>query len=420
MLPVRGDESIALLAELAADDLLCAGCRYATGIVPYAMCAALAWPALSKVVPTDVLLVITFVFALMPWAGLPPGLTPVLVLWRLRGWVPHPWAATQRTVAHTAVLVLVSPILIPAFFASALLLFWPIHTDYRRYRELTGERPAGAAMRRGEKYDWRTWLNTRWVQSFGYVDVTDPNLPILTAAIKDNPVSYLKLLMRRQKGNAGRETGTRRRQRVPQQPQREELEGEPVEALPQREGERPVMLRGQPHRQIDQQPPSVNDPEWGRLHSALVASVFGTGSGNANAAEAIKPMPWLIYPPKSTGCGVFRSVDSLHEGTGAESLRFTPSSLCKCCDDVVGQNGEWAHVHRLDSSWHVLLSPADAATVLKAGYGELMPVAALGWVPVGYVLIYAPRSQHEVEALLRILEASWFYCAHEWEGAKHE
>ena len=386
----RAGESVALpaelaeLAELAAAARPCDGCRYATGIVPYAMCATLAWPTLSKVVPSDVLLVMTFIFALMPWAGLPPGLTPVLVLWRLRGWVPHPWAATQRTVAHTAVLVLVSPILIPAVFASALLLFWPIHTDYRRYRELTSAGPAAAAARRGEKYDWRTWLNTRWVQSFGYADVTDPNLPILTAAIQDNPVSYLKLSMPREKGKAGRETGTRRRQRVAQQPQREEPEGEAVESLPQREGERPVMLRGQPHRQIDQRPPSTDDPEWARLHSALIASVFGSGLASADAAAAVKPMPWLTYPPMASGCGVFRSVDSLSEGTAAESLRFTPSSFCKCCDDVVDQNGEWARVHRLDSSWHVLLPPADAAAVLKAGYGELAPLAALGWLPVGY------------------------------------
>eukprot|EP01043_Picozoa_sp_COSAG02_P038575 COSAG02_NODE_2984_length_7618_cov_6.217981_5_plen_395_part_00 len=393
------------------------------GILPYATTAALSWPPLSNFAPTDVLLVLISVFALMPWAGLPPGLTPILVLWRLRGWVPHPWAAKKRTVLQTAVLVLVSPILIPAVFGAALLLFWPIHMDYMRYRESTGEQLGGtvaaaASVQRGEKHDWRKWLNTRWVETFGYTDVTDPKLDILTAAIQENPVSYLRMSVPRNKAKGGKETGTQRG-RGPRESPHEE--GEMTHILPQREGERPLMLRGQPHRQIDQLPPSINDPDWARLNAGLMASVFGTTSDHADASTAdVKRMPWLIYPPQRTGCGVFRSVDSLYEGTGAKSLRFTPSSFCKCCDDVVDRKGEWAHVHRLDRSWHVLLSPADTAAVLQSGYGEIWPVAALGWVPVGYVLIYAPRNPEEIEVLLRILEASWMYCAHEWEGSGRE
>lgn len=393
------------------------------GILPYATTAALAWPPLSKLIPTDVLLVLVSVFTLMPWAGLPPGLTPILLLWRLRGWVPHPWAAKQRTVTQTGVLVLLSPILIPSVFAAALLLFWPIYMDYKRYRKSTGEHSSGpvaaaASVQRGEKHDWRKWLNTRWVQSFGYTDVTDPNLHILTVAIQENPVSYLRLSMPREKDKGGKEKGKQRRE-----PPQESLnaEGEIIDLLPRREGERPLMLRGQPHRQIDQHPPSVNDPEWARLSSGFMASVFGATSDHADASAAsAKRMPWMIYPPQRTGCGVFRAVDSLYEGTGAKSLRFTPSSFCKCCDDVVDRKGEWAHVHRLDHSWHVLLSPADTAAVLKSGYGEIWPAAALGWVPVGYVLIYAPRNREEIEVVLRILEASWMYCAHEWEGSARE
>ena len=131
-------------------------------------------------------------------------------------------------------------------------------------------------------------------------------------------------------------------------------------------------------------------------------------------------MPWLMYPPQGRGLGVFRAVDSLYEGTGAKSLRFTPSSFSKCCGDVVERKGEWAVVQRLDSSWRVLLSPTDAAAVLESGYGELCPAAALGYVPVGYVLIYAPRTREEIEVLLRILEASWLYCSRQWEELDQE
>lgn len=389
------------------------------GVLPYATTAALSWPPLCNLIPTDVLLVLVSVFALMPWAGLPPGLTPVLVLWRLRGWVPHPWAAKQRTVPQTVVLVLVSPILIPAVFAAVLLLFWPIHTDYKRYRESTGGQPGGtlsaaASVQGGEKHDWRKWLNTRWVQSFGYRDVTDSNLEILKAAVQDNPVSYLRLSVPRNKGKGRSQRGRGLQESL-------HKAGETTDILPKRKGERPLMLRGQPHRQIDQKPPSDSDTEWAQLNSALMASVFGTTSEHTDAFTAgVKQMPWLVYPPQRSGCGVFRSVDSLYEGTGAKALRFTPSSFCKCCDDVVDRKGEWAHVHRLDRSWHVLLSPADTAAVLQSGYGEMWPVAALGWVPVGCVLIYAPRNPEEIDVLLRILEASWMYCAHEWEASEQE
>ena len=90
------------------------------GIFPYGMAAAIIWPHLCKIVPADVLLVVIFVFALMPWCGLAPGLTPILVIGRLRGWIPHPWAAKQRTTTHAVLLVILSPILIPAVFAAII------------------------------------------------------------------------------------------------------------------------------------------------------------------------------------------------------------------------------------------------------------------------------------------------------------
>ena len=425
---------------------------YASGIFPYAMVAAMAWPELGRFVPPDALLVFIFIFALMPWAGLAPGLTPILVLCRLRGWVPHPWAGNERATAHTVVLVLVSPILIPAVFAAAVLLFWPIRMDYKRYRESTGETDGGAvasaaaAHRGGEKHDWRKWLNTRWIQSFGFMDVTDPNLAILSDAVRANPVSYLS--QPQEQDEQGQQEQKQKQEKEkekekekdedtdeqePTEAAAEEQEQEEALALPKRAGERPLMLRGQPHRQTNQFPPSHNperSPEWAMHSDALMKSVFGgtadddTPPGgkmrSATAAAAAAPMPWMVHPPMKTGCGVMRGVDSLFEGTGAKALRFTASSFCKCCDDVVSRKGEWAHVHRLDRSWHVLLSPADTVTVLKSGYGDLWPMAALGWVPVGYVLIYAPRNPEEIHILKRILRASWLYCAHGWERGEGE
>jgi len=62
---------------------------------------------------------------------------------------------------------------------------------------------------------------------------------------------------------------------------------------------------------------------------------------------------------------------------------------------------------------HMTLHPADARVVLEAGWGERHPLARGGWfekfVPEGFVMVYAPRGEEDVEVLVRIVEAgAWF------------
>lgn len=59
------------------------------------------------------------------------------------------------------------------------------------------------------------------------------------------------------------------------------------------------------------------------------------------------------------------------------------------------------------------LHPADAKTVLEAGWGERHPIARGGWferfVPGGFVMVYAPRDDNEIKAVLQIVRAAaWF------------
>ncbi|KAH9845476.1 hypothetical protein Tdes44962_MAKER06602 [Teratosphaeria destructans] len=75
--------------------------------------------------------------------------------------------------------------------------------------------------------------------------------------------------------------------------------------------------------------------------------------------------------------------------------------------------GEIVHAHPSDGSMHMTLHPADAKEVLAAGWGERHPIARGGlferFVPGNFVMIYAPRSEEEVQVALKIVRAGvWF------------
>lgn len=68
-----------------------------------------------------------------------------------------------------------------------------------------------------------------------------------------------------------------------------------------------------------------------------------------------------------------------------------------------------------DRSFHVVLSPADAATVVERQRGERFAIAGRHmWigrlkgrkVPAGYILAYTPRNVEEIHAVKRIITAA--------------
>ncbi|KAI9851507.1 MAG: hypothetical protein M1824_002617 [Vezdaea acicularis] len=73
-------------------------------------------------------------------------------------------------------------------------------------------------------------------------------------------------------------------------------------------------------------------------------------------------------------------------------------------------NGEVCHAHPSDGSLHLTLHPADARIVLEAGWGERHPLARGGWctrfVPLGFLMIYAPRSEEELTTVMHIVTAA--------------
>jgi hypothetical protein len=76
-------------------------------------------------------------------------------------------------------------------------------------------------------------------------------------------------------------------------------------------------------------------------------------------------------------------------------------------------SGEICHAHPSDGSMHLTLHPADAKIVLETGWGERHPIARGGFferfVPSNFLMIYAPKSDDELDAVLTIIKAAtWF------------
>lgn len=63
---------------------------------------------------------------------------------------------------------------------------------------------------------------------------------------------------------------------------------------------------------------------------------------------------------------------------------------------------------------HMTLHPIDAALVIAAGWGELHPLAGCfihgrRLLPGGFVMIYAPRTDQDVDTIIEIVKAgAWW------------
>ncbi|KAI9839836.1 MAG: hypothetical protein M1819_000026 [Sarea resinae] len=90
---------------------------------------------------------------------------------------------------------------------------------------------------------------------------------------------------------------------------------------------------------------------------------------------------------------------------------FAQSPLRRTCD------GEVCHAHPSDGSLHLSLHPVDVAVLLEHGWGQRHPLAKGGWlsrfVPIDFVMVYAPRDDEELGVVLEIVRA-----AAKWVGGR--
>jgi hypothetical protein len=73
---------------------------------------------------------------------------------------------------------------------------------------------------------------------------------------------------------------------------------------------------------------------------------------------------------------------------------------------------EIVHLHEFDGSVQLILTPKDAKTVLEKGWGERFGLSGVV-VESGYVMIYAPRDEEELEVVKRVVGACLRYLMEE-------
>ena len=143
-----------------------------------------------------------------------------------------------------------------------------------------------------------------------------------------------------------------------------------------REGPRPITRGIAPHRQVEQ-----------KASKALFEKL----------AARIERLP-------STSEGLILGTSCFEKhGTGLFST-LPAKQTCK---------GEVCHAHASDGSMHITLHPADAKILLEAGRGERHPLSRGGWferfVPGGFVMVYAPRDEAEIDIVMEFVKAAaWF------------
>lgn len=116
--------------------------------------------------------------------------------------------------------------------------------------------------------------------------------------------------------------------------------------------------------------------------------------------------------------GVLVLKPSALEGEGTPALWLDTSSSSSLSEKgelpafMKGLKGETAHVHPECSS-HVTLSLADAEEIVRKGWAERHRLSGVGsYLPLSYLMVYAPRDGDEFEVWKGIIKAGVrFVCA---------
>ncbi|KIX02063.1 uncharacterized protein Z518_08002 [Rhinocladiella mackenziei CBS 650.93] len=165
---------------------------------------------------------------------------------------------------------------------------------------------------------------------------------------------------------------------------------EEILALPERKGERPVIVGIAPQRQFSQCPgPEMN---------TRVLSLF---------SSAVTNNPKLLQK-RVSGVEKHHSALFVHP-----SLLSKPENLS---DTARISNGELGHIHG-DTSLHLYFSPPDARVIIEKGWAQRHRLARTqpwwfgggkNWWQIGetFLLIYAPRNEYEVDVLRTLIRAS--------------
>jgi hypothetical protein len=161
--------------------------------------------------------------------------------------------------------------------------------------------------------------------------------------------------------------------------------------LPQRRDVRPKVAGLAPHRQLNQKGSAADVDSLMDAMRQLV---------NKNTGSVIT----------GKSCFEKHSLAIFLSPSPAAKIINDPTQIAKNPGDIVrnatcGTPPEVAHMHGSDGSLHLTLHPEDAATVINRGWGERHPLAGRT-VPRGFMMVYAPRGEEELEIVMNIIRAA--------------
>jgi len=91
--------------------------------------------------------------------------------------------------------------------------------------------------------------------------------------------------------------------------------------------------------------------------------------------------------------------------------RVTDNTLSSRILATMAPRLEITHVHDTDGSLHISLSPADAAEVVRKGWGTRHRLAGKLGVPASYTLIFGPRDDAELAIVKEIIATGVEYVS---------
>jgi hypothetical protein len=148
--------------------------------------------------------------------------------------------------------------------------------------------------------------------------------------------------------------------------------------MPERPGLRPSTTPTNPHTQLDQQP--SDDQPRQRLIGQLA------------------DLPGVVWAASKISV------------PGAQALTL-PQGPRRGPPEAFMIDTEFAHLHPApDHSLHLVLPPAAAEAAIDSGWAEQHPIARLGLISAGAVMVYAPRDAHEADIAADLVRASHAYA----------
>jgi phospholipase/carboxylesterase len=90
---------------------------------------------------------------------------------------------------------------------------------------------------------------------------------------------------------------------------------------------------------------------------------------------------------------------------------FLDAGLTGASEEAFIDDHEFCHLHPAPAgSLHLTLPQPVLDRVIQSGWAEFHPLAGIGTLPKGLVLVYAPRDEHELAVVFELIKVSYRFA----------